>query len=123
MSEGKSECLGCGEIQFEEGLLDVMVHGQACALLAEGEDGREASPKKGVLFGEVHGLRVRLEANTTKDIICVGEEITTLSLWGTDRKKMYVVNTSNPKEENRGQSERQRTAFWMNNTDTRYDPL
>lgn len=75
----------------------MMVHGQTCALLAEGEDRGEESPKKGVFFGEIHDLGVRLETNAAKDVICVGEEIAALPLWGMNGQKTYVVNTSNSK--------------------------
>ena len=96
VSHGSRAHLRRGEVQLEEGLLEVVVvHCQTRAFLSGSEDREEESPKEGVLFGEVHCLGMRLEANSTKDVICVGEEIAALSLWERDERNVYVVNAGN----------------------------
>lgn len=88
MSDGRSTHLRGGEIQFEEGLLEVVVgHCQTGALLSVAEEKGEELPEEGVFLGEIHGLGMGLEADASKDVICVGEEIAALSLRGTEEAK------------------------------------
>ena len=88
MSDGRSTHLRGGEIQLEEGLLEVVVgHCQTGALLSAAEEEGEKLPEEGVFLGEIHGLGMGLEAHASKDVICVGEEIAALSLRGTEEAK------------------------------------
>lgn len=96
MSDGRSTHLRGGEIQLEEGLLEVVVgHCQTGALLSVAEEKGEKLPEEGVFLGEIHGLGMGLEADASKDVICVGEEIAALSLRGTEEAKQYVVDARN----------------------------
>ena len=120
MSDGRSVHLRGSEIQLEKGLLEMMVgHGQTGALLSGVEEEEKELPEEGVFLGEIHGLGMGLEADASKDVICVGEEIAALSLRGTEETELYVVDARNAEQENRGQSERQRTTLWVDNTNAR----
>lgn len=96
VNDGRSTRLRGGEIQLEEGLLEVVVgHRQTGALLSAAEEEGEELPEEGVFLGEIHGLGMGLEADAPKDVICVGEEIAALSLRGTAETKPYVVDARN----------------------------
>ena len=87
------------QVEFEEALLQMgAVDGETGSFLSGDEGEKKGEPEKGVVLGEVDGLRVRLEAHSAKDVIGVGQEILALSLEVKGRSREHVVNARNAQE-------------------------
>ena len=87
------------QVEFEEALVQMgAVDGETGSFLSGDEGEKKGEPEKGVVLGEVDGLRVRLEAHSAKDVIGVGQEILALSLEVKGRSREHVVNARNAQE-------------------------